>query len=247
MTHRPMVGRLDAWLPISGSVAFVEAPAEAVARARCRWSEELGVPLDLAVDPRPFPDVLTALEPIDGTRELVIAGGGWSALFRGAAGADLESLAGGLGRRLACRAVYARAQPNLYASAEGCNTRLVLFVPRDGDNFLRSISVARDERWVFSAVGEPQPWEEPTWYRAPRPADRFPPELLHRYLDAIGLPPLDAPAWGPGGTLLRRHVAPAQRGGADAARPVAQTIAELHARMYGDRGKDPGRKDPDRG
>jgi hypothetical protein len=99
---------------------------------------------------------------------------------------------------------------------------------------VRSIGVARDERWVFSAVGEPQPWEEPAAYRAPRTAERFPPALLHRYLDAIGVPPLDGPAWGPGGIVLTRRAPAARPPGAGAA---AQTIAELHARMYGDRSR----------
>jgi hypothetical protein len=221
-----MVERLDAWLPVSGSVAFVEAPAEEVARTWARWSDELGVALDLEVDPRPFPAVLAALEPIDGTRELVVGGDEWSALFRGAAGADLESAAGGLGRRLACRAVFAQALPNLYEGAEGHNTRLTLFVPGDGDNFVRSISVVRAERWAFSAVGAPQPWEDTSTYRARRVADRFPPAVLNRYLNALGVPALDGPAWGPGGIVLTRRAAPAEH-------PIAETIAELNERMYG--------------
>jgi hypothetical protein len=232
MTQWPIVGRLDAWLPVAGSAAFVEAPAEAVARAWCAWSEEIGAALDATRDPRPFPDVLTALEPIDGARDIVVGGGAWSVVFRGAAGADLESLAGGLGLRLGCRAVFARALPNLYGVAEGYNTQLVLFAPREGDNFVRSLSVGRAESWAFAAEGEPQPWEEPAYYRAPRAADRFPPALLHRYLDAIGIPPLDAPAWGPGGIVTTRRTASnrARDGGPGG---LAPTIAALHERMYG--------------
>jgi hypothetical protein len=223
-----MVGRLDAWLPVSGSVAFVEAPPEEVAPAWSRWSEELGVALGAGADPRPFPELLAALEPIDGTRELVVGGGAWSALFRGAAGADLESAAGGLGRRLGCRAVFAQVLPNLYADAEGFNTRLTLFVPGDGDNFVRSVGVVRAERWAFSQVGDPQPWEDPSAYSARRVADRFPPALLHRYLDTLGVPPLDGPGWGPGGIVLTRRAPLPEH-------PIALTIAELHERMYGDR------------
>ena len=107
-------------------------------------------------------------------------------------------------------APFAQALPNLYADPEGHDTRLTLFVPADGDNFVRSVSVVRAERW------------------ARRVADRFPPALLNCYLDAIGVPPLDEPAWGPGGTVLTRRAAPSEN-------PIAQTIAELHERMYGDR------------
>ena len=231
MTQWPSVGRLDAWLPVAGSAAFVEAPAEAVARAWCAWSQELRAPLEVSRDPRGFPEVLTALEPIDGTRDIVVGGGAWSVVFRGAAGADLESLAGGLGHRLGCRAVFAHALPNLYGAAEGYNTRLALFAPREGDSFVRSISVGRAESWSFAAEGEPQPWEEPARYRAPRAADRFPPALLHRYLDAIGIPPLDAPVWGPGAIVAIRRAASKRDGGVSA---LAPTIAALHERMYGD-------------
>jgi hypothetical protein len=126
----------------------------------------------------------------------------------------------------------AHALPNLYGVAEGYNTRLALFAPREGDNFVRSLSVGRAESWAFAAEGEPQPWEEPAYYRAPRAADRFPPALLHRYLDAIGIPPLDAPAWGPGGIVTTRRTASnrARDGGPGG---LAPTIAALHERMYG--------------
>ena len=68
---------------------------------------------------------------------------------------------------------------------------------------MRLIELTYDDGgWDFGTLGDPQPWEDLSAYKARRQADRFPPELLLRYLDAIGIPPLDGPGWGPGGVLF---------------------------------------------
>lgn len=50
--------------------------------------------------------------------------------------------------------------------------------------------VAMDDggRWSFETSGDPLPFERLDAYERPRKRDRFPPELLHEYLLALGAP-----------------------------------------------------------
>ncbi|MGH3937825.1 MAG: hypothetical protein ACRDTG_04195 [Pseudonocardiaceae bacterium] len=52
----------------------------------------------------------------------------------------------------------------------------------------------QEGRWEFNARGELRPFEEPGKYEARRKAERLPPELLGRYLAAVGIP-LDKEGW----------------------------------------------------
>ena len=62
-----MVGRLDAWLPVSGQVAFFEAPLDDVVRAlQAQLAQWDGSTMEV-VD-GPFPETLRRLEPIDGRK-----------------------------------------------------------------------------------------------------------------------------------------------------------------------------------
>ena len=244
-----MIGRLDQWLPVTGHVAFFAAAPDAVARALKAqfeaWDTEARVEkLDDA-----FPDALRRLEPIDGMRTLLVGGGDWTALFQAGAQPDLDSLWSTLTRRMGVRSVLATALPNLYGRGKGTNTMLLYADPSAGDGTdypVRWLQLSYDSRWTFSADGPPQPWEDPTVYEATRAVDRLPPSLVNAYLDAIGIPPLDGPAWGPGALLVTESAPqpePARRGLFGLRRrepappppePVAQTIAELHEHMYGD-------------
>jgi hypothetical protein len=59
----------------------------------------------------------------------------------------------------------------------------------DQDIMARSISVAREDsgRWLFGLYGQPFPFEDPEVYKALRIKDRFPTEVLDRYLQALGI------------------------------------------------------------
>jgi len=248
-----MVGRLDRWLPVSGQVAFFEAPAGDVAHAFGADLAEVELATSAAVVDGAFPDVLRELEPIDGTRVLLVPGGGWTAMFQSSSAPDLWSAWSNVTRRLGVRSAMAEASPNVYGRGKGANTLLRYADPgaeREWFGGARQLEASyTEDGWEFDAEGEPQPWEDPSAYEARRVADRLPPALVHAYLDAIGVPPLDGPAWGPGGhlvTLLPREPEPRGRGLLGRRRaepepepepddePVAQTIAELHESMYGD-------------
>jgi hypothetical protein len=240
-----MVGRLEQWLPVTGHVAFFAAAPADVARALKAQLEQWEARAAVEELDDPFPDALRRLEPIDGKRMLLAGGGDWTALFQASAQPDLGSEWSTLTKRLRVRSVLATALPNLYGRGKGANTMLRYADPSAGDA-VRWLQLSYDSRWTFSADGPPQAWEDQAAYEAPRAVDRLPPSLVNAYLDAIGIPPLDGPAWGSGALLVTESAPPPEptrrgllgRRRADPApppkRPVAQTIAELHERMYGD-------------
>ena len=201
-----MVGPLDGWHPVTGVTAFFEAEPESLVSAWEAQAAKWGRPASVRPVEGEFPAVLRALEPFDGS-ELMVSGAG---LVRGLPGRHISRH--GLARSarsrhgLGCRSVYARSLPNQYGRGRGANVSLQLHDPSvsgEPDGFIRLISLGYAESgWDFVTVGESQPWEDLSAYKARRKADRFPPELLLRYLDAIGIPPLDGPGWGPGGVLF---------------------------------------------
>ena len=66
------------------------------------------------------------------------------------------------------------------------------------DDRLVELDVTFDGRkWVFSATGTEQPFEEAETYRAPRVRDRFTSEMLERYCNALGIDVFNADAYGP--------------------------------------------------
>ncbi len=242
-----MIGRLDRWLPVSGQVALFEAPVDDVATQLRAQFTEIGRPTSVQAVDGTFPDVLHELEPIDGSRLLLVAGGDWTAMFESGSAPDMWSAWSNTTERLGARAVLAEATPNVYGRAKGANTMLRYADPAVGDEWFGGIRQLEqsytEDGWGFDAEGEPQPWEDLSAYAAKRPGDRLPPALVNAYLDAIGVPPLDGRAWGPGGQLVARLPrAPERRGLLGRRRaepepepePVAQTIAELHEMMYGD-------------
>lgn len=60
--------------------------------------------------------------------------------------------------------------------------------------YYRRVVAARsnDGRWSFDNDGEPFPFEELDRYSARRIRDRFTPEMLERYLLALGVPMLES-------------------------------------------------------
>jgi len=197
----------------------------------------------------PFPDLLRRLEPICGRKYLLVHGGDWTAMFQSAAVPDMTSAWATVTERLGARAVLADALPNLYGRGRGANTTLTYADPCVSDEAfgeVRSLSVSyTEDGWEFGESGVPQPWENPSTYGARRVVDRFAPASVHACMDAIGIPPLNGPDWGPGGYLLV-DAAPYRRAGwtgvfrrrskepETGEEPLAKTIAELHERMYGD-------------
>ena len=62
----------------------------------------------------------------------------------------------------------------------------------DENGYRRSLAAANDGgRWVFEQSGTPYSFEELDAYAAPRKKNRFTDEMLHRYLNELGIPPLN--------------------------------------------------------
>jgi hypothetical protein len=73
-------------------------------------------------------------------------------------------------------------------------------------NFIRGVTVAYDGKWMFSAAGPIQPFEEPDAYAARRIRDRFTSEMLERYCLALGIDIFDGAAYGPKAVLVTSQV-----------------------------------------
>jgi hypothetical protein len=58
-------------------------------------------------------------------------------------------------------------------------------------NYARTIAVINDDPWIFEMSGTEQPFEEPENYTKKRIQDRFTPEMLDRYLRALGIRAFD--------------------------------------------------------
>jgi hypothetical protein len=84
---------------------------------------------------------------------------------------------------------------------------LELYGPRQTAflNYERSLSATNDGgRWVFVNEGAPLPFENTDAYRARSIRERFTPELLDRYLRALGISAFDPDFYSRHGTLIER-------------------------------------------
>jgi len=94
-------------------------------------------------------------------------------------------------------------------------------------NAVRSISAMNDGgKWSFDTFGEVLPFEESEPYQAKRIKDRFTPEMLDRYLKAMGIHAFDEAFYdSPGGAYLVETQGPTW--------PNAQdfTLEEVRARF----------------
>jgi hypothetical protein len=148
-------------------------------------------------------DALRALLPLtmaEPSRVLFVpTAGPWTAYFdNGSRGPDAFPPMSYLARRLrtrGLRVVAVRPGEGRYAASI-----LELYGPEDREwlNVERAISAMRDgDRWRFETTGEPLPFEELERYTARRVRDRFPHELLDRYLQELGLRVFDEPFYMP--------------------------------------------------
>lgn len=124
-------------------------------------------------------------------RRAVIPWRDWAAVLTdGPLGTDVGTLPSLAARELGCVALRATAtddSPGRYGAVI-----LEVFDPEaveDHQRCRRSIAAANDGgRWVFEQHGSPLGFEDVTAYRNRRVRDRFTPEMLSGYLDALGVP-----------------------------------------------------------
>jgi hypothetical protein len=224
-------GRLS---PITGEIGFIEAAAKDVADAFVAWQAPIqkrrGVDLVVRQVRGSLDEVLRMLLPLTSVERrrylFVPTNSAWTAyLDNGSEGTDAFSAMSFLARQMGCRGLrVVHIEDTIQGRDRDARGRygatiLEIYGPVDTDflNYVRSVAVANDGgRWVFTEAGERQPFEEIDRYAARRVRDRFTPDMLHRYLRALGLRAFDEDFYLPDGApaaLIEKHgpVAPGVR------------------------------------
>jgi hypothetical protein len=201
----------DSYAPIASEIGFLKYPAKSIAEfhiaeanARPALAQH-GQALTLTHGKADLAGILDSLLPltsVDSLRKVYVqTNSEWTAFFSNAhRGPDLESGMSYMARRLGCMGVRAGYIPNsLRGSKDKGKGRygactFQLFAPHEVaiHNNLRSVQTLNDGgRWCFTDLGEVQPYEEVEAYKAKRIRDRFTPEMLDRYLTALGIHAFD--------------------------------------------------------
>lgn len=163
-------------------------------------------------------DALRSLLPLtmaDHPRVLFVpTEGSWTAYFdNGWQGTDAFPPMAYLAKRLSTRGLRVVAVPP--ADGRYPTSIFELYGPEDREwlNFERAISAMKDgERWRFDTSGDPLPFEDLERYSARRIRDRFPHELLDRYVQELGIRAFEERFYMPDGRAFllqsrRPHVA----------------------------------------
>jgi len=159
-----------------------------------------------------LPDMLAQqLDPLTmpPTRELLTATKSqWVAYFENSInGGDPATPVSYMAGELRCRGIAFRSIPHTKKKGTGAYgaVSFELFGAEKTEflNYIRTVSAANDGgKWVFSATGTVQDFEETDQYNAKRVADRFTPEMLERYAKALGIDLFDPDFYGGRGSLF---------------------------------------------
>jgi hypothetical protein len=191
--------------PLGWSVGFLRVPFVEARRATIEWRESLAERFghrllvrecgELNDGVSAFLEVMRLLDPLQTPpkKELLVGTDtGWTMnVVNNHLGGDSVSWTGHLSDQLQCEAVLATHVPEdqyPYPS-----TQFELLGPKGPPplHYVRTISAGKFDsgRWEFSAIGEPQPFEEVERYAAKRIRDRLTREMLIRYLAALEIEP----------------------------------------------------------
>lgn len=222
----------DQFAPITSTLGFLETDLQNAVDSFLRWQEPIQAARGVAFTAREIQgdlgSALSALPPltsVEARRFLFIpTAGSWVAfLDNGHRGTDATGPMAYLARTVGCRALRVVAVPHHEPRREDGQWRgrygatiLDLFGPavRNHANTVRSITMMNDGgKWTFEELGDPLPFEDRDAYKARRIRDRFPLELLARYLKQLGVEPFDAQFYRAPATLVEKHgpCAPALR------------------------------------
>lgn len=196
-----MMETLDGGLfdPIATSAGFMLAPVDEVLDALVTWQRGISSVESVSVDRvrDAFPYALAGLDPlVRGGRDkypLCDVGNGWTAYFdNGALGSDPDSAVGHLTRAHLWQGVLLDCTPTYPSRNGGVQFTLLSPLRTDWLNYVRTVSLTEDGgRWSFNLSGTPQPFEDLEQYNARRKVDRFTPEMLREYCEALGFDPFD--------------------------------------------------------
>lgn len=174
---------------ITTNVGYFETDASRVAG----WLAKIADRSIRTLPPMRLSDLVKEIPPTTelrdfARRDLVIPLGGWCALLNNSVrGTDLGPLPWKAPMRLSCRGVRAVAT----AAPPHPATMLDVHAP-DSEHPLHKrrglYAESNDGRWSFGSSGEPFDFEEVERYSERRIRDRFTPEMLERYLIALGIP-----------------------------------------------------------
>lgn len=207
----------ERFAPITSSIGFLELPIADAANGLEEWRRARH---DVAVHrPRDgFPEVLHRVEPLTSgarPRELLVSAGKWTAYFDNSLrGTDAVSAIGYLSRTLQCQGLAIRDVPRTVGlpdvrEGRAGSVQFELFGPLRTKflNYVRTVAVTFDgSKWVFSAAGTEQEFEEVEAYQARRVRDRFSSEMLERYCQALGLDVFNADTYGPEAVFFESSV-----------------------------------------
>lgn len=222
----------DQFAPITSTIGFLGTDLQNAVASFLRWQEPIQAPRGVTLAAREIdgdlPSALSALPPltsVEARRFLFVpTAGSWVAfLDNGHRGTDATGPMAYLARTVGCRAVRIVTVPHHQPRREDGQWRgrygatiLDLFGAEvsNHSNTIRSITMMNDGgKWTFEELGEPLPFEDREVYKARRIRDRFPVELLARYLTQLGLEPFDEQFYRAPAVLVEKHgpCAPALR------------------------------------
>ncbi|HEY1662829.1 MAG TPA: hypothetical protein VGI03_10460 [Verrucomicrobiae bacterium] len=189
--------------PITASIGLIKAPLSITTEDFLRWGNEALFKYGQSKEKTPLRCGLNAafnnlLPLVQGSinRQLLLAiGSQWTAYFdNGWRGSDPDGVAAVMSRRLHTTTIRLTRTCNTlqstYGRARGTYGATIFEVWEASQTSRRSIACANDGgRWVFEQRGEPYAFEDLPRYQNRRLADRFPPELLEKYVEQFGVNP----------------------------------------------------------
>ena len=221
----------DQLAPITSSIGFLQCRAQKVKDVYVEWQSTIqvkrGVSLNVRTSRGELRELLRGLLPLTSVERrrmlFVQTVGEWTAFFdNGWKGTDVFSTGAFLAKKIGCRGVRAVCVPGTLekeTEKKGGRygaTMFELYSAHQTDflNIERAISAANDGgKWVFSANGTQQPFEDVSRYTARSVVDRFTPEMLDQYLQALGIRAFDAGFYvSPGGAFLVEKTGPSAPG-----------------------------------
>lgn len=196
----------DRYAPITSEIEFLECDAKTAADAFQEWQHRIqsgrGVRLNRRELVGDLPAKLESLLPLtshEARRFLFLpTQSNWTAYFEnGWRGNDVSAVSY-LSRKMGWRAIRADCVPHTMRKTPagehgryGATILEVYAADSSGCSVLnvrRSIGVVNDGgRWAFDIQGEPFDFEDLERYKAREIRDRFTPEMLQEYLNALGI------------------------------------------------------------
>jgi hypothetical protein len=209
----------DQLAPLTSEIGFIEIDCAIAAEAFAKWQAPnlVSAGMALQTDKLSFDSVehalkrLLPLTSVLSTRSLFVATASrWTAFFENSVrGADAMPPMSYLAKVLQCRGLRIVAVADSITRQGGGGrygaTILEVYGPEDAEflNYIRSIAAVNDGgKWVFSVAGTPLAFEETARYKARAVRDRFTPEMLDRYLQALGVHAFEEGFYHPANSVL---------------------------------------------